>query len=220
MQVRAIIFGMALAVCGTDQALASDQGVTKWACKADGELRTYSDGRQSFVSTKFAATYITGRSEGYWLYGAMRVWERDGDAYVATSPIGGGLSIVVSIFPASNEYSWMTLRTDGTIFQRRDGSCVKEDLVPEPVRAASASVGIRILDAQYGIEGRTANRVPAVSGRCAGRSRCAVPVQNDVLGPDPVYMSVKTLWVTYQCSGDAGSRRVSAREDTMLNLQC
>ena len=86
-----------------------------------------------------------------------------------------------------------------------------------------ASTGfIEIVEAEYGVPGRTCTAGPdikkRVSDACGGfRPRCLVSVSNGLCG-DPAPGVVKTLTVDYLCG--ATRKRASAAEGTGLVLAC
>jgi hypothetical protein len=86
-----------------------------------------------------------------------------------------------------------------------------------------ASIGsIEIVEAEYGVPGRTCTAGPDIKKRaseaCGGfRPRCQVSVSSGWCG-DPAPGVVKTLTVEYLCG--ATRKRASAAESTGLVLTC
>ena len=81
---------------------------------------------------------------------------------------------------------------------------------------------IDIIDAEYGVPGRTCTAGPEikkhVSDACGGfRPRCLVSVSNGWCG-NPAGGEVKTLSVEYRCGETR--KRASAAEGTPLVLSC
>jgi hypothetical protein len=90
------------------------------------------------------------------------------------------------------------------------------------VRYLAPTEAIEIVDAEYGVPGRTCSAGPQikkhVSEACEGfRPRCLVSVSNGWCG-DPAAGVVKTLTVKYRCGETL--KRVSAAEGTGLLLTC
>ena len=90
------------------------------------------------------------------------------------------------------------------------------------VRHLSSTGSIEIIDAEYGVPGRTCTAGSQikkhVSDACGGfRPRCMVSVSNGWCG-DPAPGAVKRLTVNYVC-GDT-KKRTSAAEGTPLLLTC
>lgn len=81
---------------------------------------------------------------------------------------------------------------------------------------------IEIVDAEYGVPGRTCNAGPEIrkhaSAACGGfRPRCLVSVSTGWCG-DPAPGLVKTLTVEYMCGTER--KRASAVDNTPLLLSC
>ena len=81
---------------------------------------------------------------------------------------------------------------------------------------------IEIVEAEYGVPGRTCRAAPDVKKRasdaCGGfRPRCLISVSNGWCG-DPAVGVVKTLTVDYRCGTTL--KRASAAEFTSLELRC
>jgi hypothetical protein len=90
------------------------------------------------------------------------------------------------------------------------------------VRYLASTGSIEIVEAEYGIPGRTCSAGPDVmknaSAACGGfRPRCLVSVSNGWCG-DPAPGAVKTLTVEYMCG--TTRKRASGTEDTGLVLSC
>jgi hypothetical protein len=90
------------------------------------------------------------------------------------------------------------------------------------VRYLAGTGFIEILEAEYGVPGRTCTAGPDikkyVSAACGGfRPRCLVSVSNGWCG-DPAAGVVKTLTVKYMCG--ATRKQASAAEHTGLLLTC
>ena len=90
------------------------------------------------------------------------------------------------------------------------------------VRYLNSTGFIEIVDAEYGVPGRTCTAGPDikkyVSSACGGfRPRCLVSVSTGWCG-DPAVGAVKTLTVDYKCGDTA--KRVSASDGTGLVLRC
>ena len=90
------------------------------------------------------------------------------------------------------------------------------------VRYLSSSGSIEILEATYGVSGRTCTAGPDIrkhaSEACGGfRPRCLISVSNGWCG-DPAPGILKTLTVEYMCG--AARKRASAAEGTGLVLSC
>jgi hypothetical protein len=90
------------------------------------------------------------------------------------------------------------------------------------VRHFASTGSIEIIEAEYGIPGRTCTAGPDikkhVSDACGGfRPRCLISVSNGWCG-DPAPGALKTLTVNYKC-GDT-LKRASAAEHTGLELSC
>ena len=90
------------------------------------------------------------------------------------------------------------------------------------VRRLSSTRFIEIVEAEYGVPGRTCTAGPDikkhVSAACGGfRPRCLVSVSNGWCG-DPAVGVVKTLTVEYTCGPNRKS--ASAAENTGLVLTC
>ena len=90
------------------------------------------------------------------------------------------------------------------------------------VRHLASSGFIEIVEAEYGVPGRTCTAGPDIkkyaSAACGGfRPRCLVSVSSGWCG-DPAPGVVKTLTVEYMCG--ATRKRASAAENTGLVLSC
>jgi hypothetical protein len=90
------------------------------------------------------------------------------------------------------------------------------------VRRVAPAGSIEIVEAEYGVPGRTCTAGPDVKKRaseaCGGfRPRCLVSVSNGWCG-DPAPGVLKTLTVEYMCGGTR--KRASAAEGTGLVLTC
>jgi hypothetical protein len=90
------------------------------------------------------------------------------------------------------------------------------------VRHLASTGFIEIVEAEYGVPGRTCTAGPDIkrhaSEACGGfRPRCLVSVSNGWCG-DPAPGVVKTLTVDYKCG--ATLKRASAAESTGLVLAC
>jgi hypothetical protein len=90
------------------------------------------------------------------------------------------------------------------------------------VRHLASTGFIEIVEAEYGVPGRTCTAGPDIkkhaSEACGGfRPRCLVSVSNGWCG-DPAPGVVKTLTVEYMCG--ATRKRASAAEYTGLVLTC
>ena len=90
------------------------------------------------------------------------------------------------------------------------------------VRYLSSSTPIEIVEAEYGVPGRTCTAGPDikkhVNEACGGfRPRCLISVSNGWCG-DPAPGVLKTLTVEYTCG--ATRKRASAAEHTGLELAC
>jgi hypothetical protein len=90
------------------------------------------------------------------------------------------------------------------------------------VRRLSSTGFIEIVEAEYGVPGRTCTAGPDIkkhaSSACSGfRPRCLVSVSTGWCG-DPAPGMVKTLTVDYKC-GDT-PKRASAADGTGLVLSC
>ena len=90
------------------------------------------------------------------------------------------------------------------------------------VRHLASTGSIEIVEAEYGVPGRTCTAGPDIKKRastaCGGfRPRCLVSVSNGWCG-DPAPGVVKTLTVEYTCG--ATRKRVSGTEITRLVLTC
>ena len=90
------------------------------------------------------------------------------------------------------------------------------------VRHLTSTGFIEIVEAEYGVPGRTCTAAPDikkhVSTACGGfRPRCLVSVSNGWCG-DPAAGAVKMLTVDYRCG--ATLKRASAAEHTGLILSC
>jgi hypothetical protein len=90
------------------------------------------------------------------------------------------------------------------------------------VRHLASTGFIEIIEAEYGVPGRTCTAGPDikkyVSEACGGfRPRCLVSVSNGWCG-DPAVGEVKTLTVEYTCG--ASRKRASATQNTGLVLSC
>ena len=91
--------------------------------------------------------------------------------------------------------------------------------VTRPLLSAGA---IEIVEAEYGVPGRTCRATPDIMKRasdaCGGfRPRCMISVSNG-WGGDPAVGVVKTLTVDYRCGSTL--KRASAAEFTPLELRC
>jgi len=89
-------------------------------------------------------------------------------------------------------------------------------------RHLSSSGVIEIVEAEYGVPGRTCTAGPEIKKRvsdaCGGiRPRCLISVSNGWCG-DPAVGVVKTLTVDYQCG--TTRKRASAAEHMPLELRC
>jgi hypothetical protein len=76
---------------------------------------------------------------------------------------------------------------------------------------------LRIVDARYGIAGKTCDATRSVRRECEGESICTFKAGNELCG-DPAPRQVKTLEVTYRCRGRAQS--VTRTEGKHLSLSC
>jgi hypothetical protein len=90
------------------------------------------------------------------------------------------------------------------------------------VRHLESTAVIEIVEAEYGVPGRTCTAGPDIkksaSAACGGfRPRCLVSVSNGWCG-DPAPGVVKTLTVEYMCG--TTRKRASAAEHTGLVLTC
>ena len=90
------------------------------------------------------------------------------------------------------------------------------------VRHLMSTVSIEIVEAEYGVPGRTCTAGADIKKRaseaCGGfRPRCLVSVSNGWCG-DPAPGVLKTLTVEYMCG--ATRKRTSAPEHTPLVLSC
>ena len=90
------------------------------------------------------------------------------------------------------------------------------------VRYLSVSASLEIIDAEYGVAGRTCKAGAEVkrhaSEACGGfRPRCLVSVSTGWCG-DPAPGAIKTLTVDYACG--ATRKRASAVDGTGLILSC
>jgi hypothetical protein len=90
------------------------------------------------------------------------------------------------------------------------------------VRQLASTGSIEIVEAEYGVPGRTCTAEADIkkyaSEACGGfRPRCLVSVSNGWCG-DPAPGVVKTLTVEYRCG--ATRKRASAAEHTGLVLSC
>ena len=90
------------------------------------------------------------------------------------------------------------------------------------VRHLASTGFIEVVEAEYGVPGRTCTAGPDikkhVSAACGGfRPRCLVSVSNGWCG-DPAVGVVKTLTVEYTCGPNR--KRASAAENTGLLLTC
>ncbi len=90
------------------------------------------------------------------------------------------------------------------------------------VRYLASSGSIDIVEAEYGVPGRTCTAGPEIKKRaseaCGGfRPRCLVSVGTGWCG-DPAPGAVKTLTVDYMCG--ATRKRASATEPAGLVLSC
>ena len=90
------------------------------------------------------------------------------------------------------------------------------------VRHLASTGSIEIVEAEYGVPGRTCTAGPDIkkyaSAACGGfRPRCLVSVSTG-WGGDPAPGVVKTLTVEYMCG--ATRKRASAAENTGLLLTC
>lgn len=90
------------------------------------------------------------------------------------------------------------------------------------VRYLASTGFIEVVEAEYGVPGRTCTAGPDikkhVSEACGGfRPRCLVSVSNGWCG-DPAPGVLKTLTVEYMCG--ATRKRASATELTGLRLSC
>ena len=87
-----------------------------------------------------------------------------------------------------------------------------------------SSSDLEILEAEFGVPGRTCTAGPAMKQRavegCSGfRPRCLVTVSSGWCdGRDPAPGAVKTLTVHYRCGEN--QKRASAIEGTGLELSC
>jgi hypothetical protein len=95
-------------------------------------------------------------------------------------------------------------------------------LLLSTVRRLASTGFIDIVEAEYGVPGRTCTAGPDikkyVSAACGGfRPRCLVSVSNGWCG-DPAAGVVKTLTVEYMCG--AMRKRATAPENTGLLLTC
>ena len=85
-----------------------------------------------------------------------------------------------------------------------------------------STASIEIVEAEYGVPGRTCNAAAEIRKRvseaCGGfRPRCLISVSSGWCG-DPAPGVVKTLTVEYTCG--ATRKRASAAEHTGLELAC
>ena len=90
------------------------------------------------------------------------------------------------------------------------------------VRHLASTGSIEIVEAEYGVPGRTCTAGPDIKKRasaaCGGfRPRCLVSVSTGWCG-DPAPGVVKTLTVEYMCG--ATRKRASAADNTGLVLTC
>ena len=90
------------------------------------------------------------------------------------------------------------------------------------VRRLVSSAPIEIVEAEYGVPGRTCSAAAEIKKRvseaCGGfRPRCLISVSSGWCG-DPAPGVVKTLTVEYTCG--ATRKRASAAEYTGLELAC
>ena len=90
------------------------------------------------------------------------------------------------------------------------------------VRYVASTGYIEIVEAEYGVPGRTCTAGPDIkkyaSEACGGfRPRCLVSVSSGWCG-DPAPGAVKTLTVEYMCG--TTRKRASAAEHTGLELSC
>jgi hypothetical protein len=90
------------------------------------------------------------------------------------------------------------------------------------VRHLASTGSIEILEAEYGVPGRTCTAGSEIKKRaseaCGGfRPRCMVSVSNGWCG-DPAPGVLKTLTVEYTCG--TARKRASAAENTPLVLSC
>jgi hypothetical protein len=90
------------------------------------------------------------------------------------------------------------------------------------VRHLTSTAPIEIVEAEYGVPGRTCTAVAEIKKRvseaCGGfRPRCLISVSSGWCG-DPAPGVVKTLTVEYTCG--ATRKRASAAEHTGLVLAC
>ena len=95
-------------------------------------------------------------------------------------------------------------------------------LLLRTIRHLASTGFIEIIEAEYGVPGRTCTAGPEikkhVSEACGGfRPRCLVSVSTGWCG-DPAPGAVKTLTVDYMCG--ATRKRASGTETTGLELSC
>jgi len=90
------------------------------------------------------------------------------------------------------------------------------------VRHLTSTGFIEIVEAEYGVPGRTCSAGPDIkkhaSDACGGfRPRCLISVSNGWCG-DPAVGALKTLTIDYRCGTTV--KRASATEHMPLELRC